>query len=47
MVYKMFLNTLSKMNDDELKSTLSKAKNLLSPKDYETLIEMIKKEKNI
>lgn len=45
MMYKMFLSTLAKMNDVELDNALNKAKDLLSEKDYQTLLEMIKKER--
>lgn len=45
MMYKMFLNTLAKMNDDELQVSLTKAKELLSKHDYENLIKLIEKER--
>lgn len=45
MMYKMFLNTLAKMNDDELQVSLTKAKELLSEHDYENLIKLIEKER--
>lgn len=45
MLYQLFLNSLSKMNDEELERSLSKAKNMLSDSDYEKLLEFIKKEK--
>ena len=45
MMYKMFLNTLAKMNDDELQVSLTKAKELLSEYDYENLIKLIEKER--
>lgn len=44
-VYKMFLNTLSKMDDAELESALKKAKELLSDTDYQNLLKLIEKEK--
>ena len=44
-MYKMFLNTLAKMNDDELQVSLTKAKELLSEHDYENLIKLIEKER--
>lgn len=46
MIYKMFFNTLAKMNDKELESALSKAKSLLSESDYNNLLVMIENEKN-
>jgi len=46
MMYKMFVNTLSKMNDEELKNALTKAKNLLNDNDYQTLVNMIEKERS-
>ena len=45
MMYKMFLSALAKMNDTELEGALKKAKELLSDKDYNTLAEMIQKER--
>ena len=45
MMYKMFLNTLAKMNDEELQVSLTKAKELLSEHDYENLIKLIEKER--
>ena len=46
MMYQMFTSTLSRMNDTELENALKKAKELLSEKDYQTLVEMITKERN-
>lgn len=46
MMYKMFLSTLAKMNNTELDNALKKAKELLSERDYNTLVEMIQKERN-
>lgn len=45
-MYKMFLNTLSKMNDHELENALAKAKEVLSESDYNTLLTLIEKERN-
>lgn len=45
MMYQMFVTTLLKMSDDELAQALQKAKNVLSEKDYQTLTEMIQKER--
>ena len=45
MMYKMFVATLSKMSDADLNNALQKAKNLLSEKDYQTLLAMIQKER--
>lgn len=46
MMYKMFLNTISKMNDVELEKALTKARELLSDDDYNSLLALIAKEKN-
>lgn len=46
MMYKMFLNTLAKMSDEELQTSLAKAKELLSEHDYENLLKLIEKEKS-
>lgn len=46
MMYKMFLDTLSKMNDVELEKALSKAREVLSESDYNSLLDLIEKEKN-
>lgn len=45
IMYKMFLNTLTKMNDAELENTLQKAKGLLSENDYNSLVNLINLEK--
>lgn len=45
IMYKMFLNTLAKMNDAELENTLQKAKGLLSENDYNSLVNLINLEK--
>ena len=45
MMYKMFLSALAKMNATELENALKKAKELLSDNDYNTLLEMIQKER--
>ena len=45
MLYQLFLNSLSKMNDTELENSLRKAKNMLSENDYAKLLEFIKVEK--
>lgn len=46
MMYKMFLNTISKMNDVELEKALTKAHEVLSDNDYNSLLALIEKEKN-
>lgn len=46
MMYKMFLNTLAKMDDKELEISLTKAKEMLSEKDYNNLLLVIEKERN-
>lgn len=45
-MYNMFVSTLSKMSDQELKNALSKAKNMLSESDYNSLLAIIEKEKS-
>ena len=45
MMYKMFLGTLAKMNNTDMENALKKAKELLSDRDYNTLVEMIQKER--
>ena len=45
MLYQLFLNSLSKMNDEELEKSLSKAKNMLSDTDFSKLVEFIRMEK--
>ena len=45
MLYQLFLNSLSKMNDAELEKSLLKAKTMLNPNDYEKLVEFIKTER--
>ena len=46
MLYQLFSNSLSKMNDEELAKTLLKAKTMLSDSDYEKLLEFIKLERD-
>ena len=41
MLYKLFSNSLSKMNDDELAKSLEKAKLMLSEDDFSKLVEFI------
>lgn len=45
MLYKMFLNSLNSMNDDELAKSLLKVKSLLNQSDYEKLLMFIKAER--
>ena len=45
MLYQLFLNSLSKMNDDELSKALLKAKSMLNDNDYEKLLDVIRKER--
>lgn len=45
MLYKLFSNSLSKMNDDELTKSLEKAKLMLSDDDFSKLVEFINMEK--
>ena len=40
MLYKLFLNSLGKMNDEELASALLKAKGMLNDNDYEKLLDV-------
>ena len=46
MMYKMFLTTLSKMSDQDLKNALTKAKGMLSENDYNNLLRLIEQERN-
>lgn len=46
MMYKMFLNTITKMSDVELQKALSKAKGMLNENDYNNLLIMIEKERS-
>lgn len=45
MIYTMFLNSIRKMSDEELKTTLEKTKGILNENDYNKLVELIKKER--
>lgn len=45
MLYKLFSNSLSKMNDNELAKSLEKAKLMLSEDDFSKLVEFINMEK--
>ena len=45
LLYNMFLTTLTRMDEKELKESLDKAKTVLNDKDYEKLLEFIEKEK--
>ena len=45
MLYKLFSNSLSKMNDNELAKSLEKAKLMLSEDDFSKLVEFINIEK--
>ena len=45
MMYNLFLNTISKMNDKEMENTLKKAKEILSENDYNKLLKLIEIEK--
>ena len=45
MMYKLFVNTLSKMNDTELENALQKAKGILSENDYNNLLKFIEIER--
>lgn len=47
MLFNMFLGMMEKMNDDELKTALSKSKSLLGPKDYDKLVELIRTKRNL
>ena len=46
MMYKMFLTTLSKMSDQDLKNALVKAKGMLSENDYNNLLALIEQERS-
>lgn len=45
MLYKLFSNSLSKMNEQELEKSLEKAKLMLSEDDFSKLKEFISLEK--
>lgn len=47
MIYTMFLNSIRNMSEDELKKTLEKTKGILNENDYNKLLELIRKERNI
>ncbi len=47
MIYTMFLNSIRNMSDEELKKTLEKTKSILNENDYNKLLELIRKERNI
>lgn len=47
MMYALFLNSVRKMNDEELRNALEKASSILSKEDYTKLVEVIQKERNI
>ena len=43
---KMFLNMMETMSDNEIAMALGKAKNLLSAKDYDKLVQVVKEKRN-
>ena len=45
MIYSMLLSSIRKMNDDEMKDALSKAKMILGEQDYAKLLQIIEKER--
>lgn len=45
MLYKLFLNSLGKMSDEELANALLKAKSMLNENDYEKLLDVIRTER--
>ena len=45
MIYSMLLNSIRKMNDDEMNDALSKAKVMLGEQDYAKLLQIIEKER--
>lgn len=45
MMYSLFLNSIKKMNDQELERALQKTKGFLSESDYAKLVEVIQKER--
>lgn len=47
MLIKLFLNTISKMDEEELKNSLTKAKTLLSASDYDKLLNLIDEKKKL
>lgn len=45
-IIQMFLNMMQTMSDNEVATALEKAKTLLSPSDYEKLVELVKSKRN-
>ena len=45
MLYSMFASTLSKMSDEELATSLAKAKDLLGESDFEKLVLLVAEER--
>lgn len=45
-IIQMFLNMMQTMSDNEVNTALEKAKTLLSPNDYEKLVELVKSKRN-
>ena len=45
MLYQLFINSLTKMSDDELAISLIKAKTMLNENDYEKLLGFIRAER--
>ncbi len=45
MMYKMFVNSIKNMSEEEIKNTLKKVKGMISEDDYEKLVLLIEKEK--
>lgn len=47
MMYSLFVNSVKNMSDDELKNALEKTRGMLSDDDYQKLVALIKKERDI
>lgn len=47
MMYSLFVNSVKNMSDDELKNALEKTRGMLSDDDYQNLVTLIKKERDI
>lgn len=43
---KMFLNMMDTMTDKEVETALTKAKTLLSVKDYDKLVQLVEEKRN-
>lgn len=46
MMYKIFLNSIKNMSEEEMQSALMKIKSMMSEEDYQKLVKLIETEKN-